>query len=53
LSQQVADAFIASGAQQLVTTNIGCALQLRAALRKRNASVEVLHPVTLIERALI
>jgi len=53
LSQPMADAFMASGARQLVTTNIGCALQLRAALRKRDASVEVLHPVTLIERALI
>jgi glycolate oxidase iron-sulfur subunit len=52
LGQQMADAFIASGAQQLVTTNIGCALQLRAALRERGTDVEVLHPVTLIERAL-
>lgn len=52
LGQQMADAFIASGAQQLVTTNIGCALQLRSALRELNTDVEVLHPVTLIERAL-
>ena len=52
LGRQLADAFIASGAQQLVTTNIGCALQLRAALREQRADVEVLHPVTLIEAAL-
>ena len=52
LGRQMADAFIASGAQQLVTTNIGCALQLRSALRERNSGAEVLHPVTLIERML-
>lgn len=53
LAQQMADAMIASGARQLVTTNIGCTLQLRAALRERNTTIDVLHPVTLIERALV
>ena len=53
LAHQMADAVIASGARQLVTTNIGCSLQLRAALRERNTDIDVLHPVTLIERALV
>ncbi len=53
LGQQMADDFIASGAQQLVTTNIGCALQLRAALKERGHAIEILHPVTLLERALL
>ncbi|VAW81839.1 Glycolate dehydrogenase, iron-sulfur subunit GlcF, partial [hydrothermal vent metagenome] len=53
LGRQMADTFIASGAQQLVTTNIGCALQLRAALGEQGRRVEVVHPVTLLERTLI
>jgi glycolate oxidase iron-sulfur subunit len=52
LGLQLADAFIASGAQQLVTTNIGCSLQLLGALRARGIEVEIAHPVTLVERAL-
>ena len=39
-------------ANYVVSANIGCALQLRAALRDQHADVEVCHPVTLIEAAL-
>lgn len=34
----------------IATTNIGCALQLQHILRSRGHNVEVLHPVTLLER---
>lgn len=36
----------------LVTTNIGCALQLRLALEERGLAIEVLHPVELLHRQL-
>lgn len=36
----------------LVTSNIGCALQFGAGIRKAGMPVEVLHPVALIERQL-
>lgn len=39
------------GADILVTSNVGCALHLRAALRRRGLTTEVLHPATLLERA--
>ena len=34
----------------LLTTNIGCAMHLAAGARRAGISVEVLHPVTLVER---
>jgi glycolate oxidase iron-sulfur subunit len=36
----------------LVTTNIGCALHLKAGLAARDIPVEILHPVTLLARQL-
>lgn len=41
-----------SGAQILVTSNIGCALHMLAGLRERSKNIEVLHPVTLLARQL-
>jgi len=37
----------------LVTTNIGCALHLKAGLAARDISLEILHPVTLLTRQLL
>ena len=39
-----------SGAEILLTSNIGCALHLRAGLRAAGSDVEIMHPVTLLAR---
>ncbi len=41
-----------SGADRIVTANIGCRLHLEAALRRAGRDMEVLHPVTLLARQL-
>jgi len=46
------EALRASEAPLLLTTNIGCSLYLAAGARRAGVPVEVLHPVTLIERQL-
>lgn len=41
-----------SGAEILLSSNIGCALYLAAGLRENGNAVEVMHPVTLLARQL-
>ncbi len=41
-----------SGARLLVSSNVGCALHLRNAIRRAGLDVEVLHPVALLARQL-
>ncbi len=52
LQEQAVERIAASGARLLVTSNIGCALQLQAGLKRRGLAVEVMHPVVLLERCL-
>lgn len=47
------DGFAALNASILVSANIGCALHLSAGLRAIGRDVEVLHPVTLLERQIV
>ncbi|MFM7169947.1 MAG: (Fe-S)-binding protein [Cyanobium sp.] len=42
----------ATGAELAVSANIGCTLQIRRHLRETDRSMEVLHPVQLLERSL-
>jgi glycolate oxidase iron-sulfur subunit len=46
------DTLVHSGATTLLTTNIGCAIQLQAGLKEHAVAIEVLHPVVLLERLL-
>jgi glycolate oxidase iron-sulfur subunit len=39
-------------AEILVTSNLGCALHLRAGIRAAGLPIEVMHPVALIDRQL-
>lgn len=50
LAQDKRDALAGTGADILVTSNLGCALHLAASLREVGSRVEVLHPVALLER---
>lgn len=53
LSAPLLEEIARSGARLVLTTNIGCAIQLKAGLTARAAEIEVLHPVTLLEQQLI
>lgn len=46
------DAAATLNPQLIVSANIGCALHLAAGLRSRGLEIEVLHPVSLLARAL-
>jgi glycolate oxidase iron-sulfur subunit len=50
LAQKV-DRIIESGARTVVTGNPGCLLQITSGCRRRGVTVEVVHPVTLLARA--
>lgn len=53
LASDKLDALAEIGADELVTSNIGCALHLAAALRSRGSDTAVLHPVALLDRQLM
>ena len=50
LAQKV-DRIVQSGARTVVTGNPGCLLQIASGCRQRGLDVEVIHPVTLVARA--
>lgn len=50
---QMVDKVLASGANIVLTTNIGCSIQFQAGLKERGVDIEVLHPVVLLERCLV
>ena len=50
LAQKV-DRIVESGARTVVTGNPGCLLQIASGCRRRGIDVEVIHPVTLLARA--
>lgn len=52
LAEQTVAALERTGADIMVTPNIGCALQIRAALRHAKLAIEVLHPIELLDRQL-
>ncbi len=52
LREPLIDTLVQSGARLLLTTNIGCAIQLQAGLRERGVAIDVLHPVVLLDRLL-
>jgi len=52
LREPLIDTLVQSGARLLLTTNIGCAIQLQAGLKERGVAIEVQHPVVLLERLL-
>jgi len=52
LREPLIDTLVQCGTRLLLTTNIGCAIQLQAGLKERRVAIDVLHPVVLLERLL-
>jgi glycolate oxidase iron-sulfur subunit len=52
LREPLIDTLVQSGAGLLLTSNIGCAIQLQAGLKERRVAIDVLHPVVLLDRLL-
>jgi len=52
LVDQVLNAAIATQADTLITSNIGCSLHMAAGLRERGENMKVLHPVELLAQQL-
>ena len=50
LTQKI-DRIVATGARTVVTGNPGCLMQIAGGCRRRGVDIEVIHPVTLLARA--
>ncbi len=48
LREAMVEKIVATGARVLLTTNIGCSLQLGAGLRQKGVEMALMHPVTLL-----
>jgi glycolate oxidase iron-sulfur subunit len=53
LADQLIETILGSGAKTILTTNLGCSIQLKSGLKQRGEAIDVLHPVTLLDRLLI
>jgi glycolate oxidase iron-sulfur subunit len=53
LGDRKARAILATGASVVVTSNPGCLMQIRAALDRLDATVEVVHTAQLLERTIL
>ncbi|HEY7659334.1 MAG TPA: (Fe-S)-binding protein [Actinomycetota bacterium] len=51
LRRDKAEAIVATGAQAVASANPGCSMQLAAGLAELGATVEVLHPIEILDRA--
>lgn len=51
LGNRKADRIEATGANVVATGNVGCILQIARTLRERGSSIEVVHPIDLLDRA--
>ncbi len=51
LGQRKAAHIQATGAEMVATGNVGCILQIARALRENDSSIEVVHPIDLLDRA--
>ena len=52
LREPLIETLVQSGTKVLLTTNIGCAIQLQAGLKERGVAIDVMHPVVLLDRLL-
>tara|TARA_B100000959_G_C14822569_1_gene558434 strand:- start:615 stop:914 length:300 start_codon:yes stop_codon:yes gene_type:complete len=51
LGERKARAIIATGAQMVVTGNIGCLMQIESHLKRLSHPIPILHTIQLIDRA--
>jgi glycolate oxidase iron-sulfur subunit len=51
LGRRKIEYIMATGAEMVLTGNVGCILQIAHMLRQRKSSIEVAHPVELLDRA--
>jgi glycolate oxidase iron-sulfur subunit len=51
LGRRKVDHIVATGADMVVTGNVGCILQIARQLKESGSPMEVAHPVDLLDRA--
>ena len=51
LGRRKMDHIEATGAEMVVTGNVGCILQIARKIKERGSPIEVAHPVDLLDRA--
>ena len=51
LGRRKMDHIEATGAAVVATGNVGCILQIARKIKERDAAIEVVHPVELLDRA--